>query len=180
MKYIFGLLLAISILSCKKEASSPIASSTNFTVQGTNFTESGVLPKDYTCDGTSSSPALSWQNPPSGTISYAVVMHHIPPSPESTHVYLLLYNISSTVLSIAKNTSGVGLFGVNTVNGKTQYSPPCSQGPGAKSYVITVYALSAAPVFSVPQAQVTRDLLLTAISKTTLGSAVLNVTYTRP
>jgi hypothetical protein len=81
---------------------------------------------------------------------------------------------------IAKNVSGVGLFGINTVNGKTQYSPPCSQGPGAKLYVLTVYALSAEPVLSVAQTAVTMDVLLNAISATTLGTGVINVSYTRP
>ena len=93
---------------------------------------------------------------------------------------MLVYNIPNTVSDLAEKTVNVGLFGVNTVNGKTEYTSPCSQGPGAKLYVMTVYALSAEPVLGVAQSKVTRDILLAAISKTTLGTAVMNVNYTRP
>ena len=106
-------------------------------------------------------------------------MHHIPPTGDN-HVYMLLYNIPNSVSGLSEKNASLGLFGINTVNGKTEYSPPCSQGPGAKQYVITVYALSAEPVLGVAQSKVTRDILLAAINKTTLGTAVMNVNYTRP
>jgi phosphatidylethanolamine-binding protein (PEBP) family uncharacterized protein len=105
-------------------------------------------------------------------------MHHIP-GPGDKHVYMVLYNIPSSVTSISESVSGVGLFGVNTVNSKTSYSPPCSQGPGDKAYIFTIYALSSAPVFTVPQSQVTMDILLSAISSKTLGTSTINVTYSR-
>ena len=91
-----------------------------------------------------------------------------------------LYNFPTSVSGLNEKSANVGLFGLNTVNEKTEYSPPCSQGPGAKSYVITVFALSEEPFLGVVQTKVTRDILLTAISKITLGTAVLNVSYTRP
>ena len=105
-------------------------------------------------------------------------MHHIP-APGEKHVYIVLYNIPASVTSIPEAVSGIGLFGINTVNGKTSYTPPCSQGPGDKLYTLTVYALSSAPLFTVPQAQVTMDLLLSAISAKTLDTSVINVTYAR-
>jgi phosphatidylethanolamine-binding protein (PEBP) family uncharacterized protein len=46
-------------------------------------------------------------------------------------------------------------------------------------YTYTVYALSALPQMSVPAAQVTREILLQAIQGITLGSAELQVTYSR-
>ncbi len=156
-----------------------------FTLLSSAFVEGAELPKEYTCDGTSASPPLNWTNLPAGTKSIAVTMHHIVgptagmPGLFDTHVYMVIYNIPPATTSLPKNVSGVGLFGINTVNGKTLYTPPCSQGPGTKAYILTVYALSAEPVFSVPQTSVTREILLSAISKTTLGSAVLNVNYTR-
>ncbi|CAN5253018.1 hypothetical protein BH10PSE19_BH10PSE19_17100 [soil metagenome] len=177
MKNILWVFLLVVIVSCKKDTVTP--SATNFILQSSDFANNGALPKDYTCDGLSASPPLNWINPPTGTVSFAVVMYHVPPSPEANHVYMLVYNIPSTVASLATNTTGVGLFGINTVNGKTEYKPPCSQGLGSKTYIMTVYALSAAPVFSVAQTQVTRDLLLAAISNTTFGTSTLTVTYMR-
>jgi phosphatidylethanolamine-binding protein (PEBP) family uncharacterized protein len=161
---------------CKKSVSS---ANSVFTVASTAFTNNNTLPKKYTCDGLSISPPINWFNPPSNTASYAITMHTIPPTGDK-HVYMVIYNIPATVMGITENTSGIGLWGINTVNGKTSYAPPCSQGPGAKLYTFTVYALSSAPVINVPQAQVTMDVLLSAISDRTLATAIINVYYTRP
>ncbi len=120
------IVLAVSLLlSCKKDTVTPTTSTTTFTLQSSAFTDNGTLPKEYTCDGTSASPPLNWVNAPSGTKSFAITMHHIP-GPGERHEYLILYNIPATTASIVKSVTGVGLFGINTVNGKTQYSPPCS------------------------------------------------------
>ena len=53
------------------------------------------------------------------------------------HEDFLLYNISSVSSAIADNSKTVGIFGINTVDGKATYTPPCSQGPGAKVYILT-------------------------------------------
>ena len=169
--------------SCKKdttatEAATTPATTAAFTASSTAFTNNGTFPKLYTCDSTGISPKLSWANAPVGTASYAITMHHIPPSPPN-HVYMLLYNIPVTTTAIADAVSGIGIFGKNTVNDLQSYTPPCSQGPGAKHYSITVYALSAAPVFIVPASQVTMDIFLAAISTKTLATSIINITYTR-
>ena len=173
-------LLLISFLySCKTETVDAIIATSTLIAESSAFTNNGTLPAKYTCDGTSISPPIAWKTAPIGTKSFAVIMHHIPPTGDA-HVYMLVYNIPSSVSSLTEKSANVGLFGVNTVNGKTEYSPPCSQGPGAKLYVMTVYALSAEPVLGVVQSKVTRDILLAAITKTTLGTAVMNVNYSRP
>jgi len=179
-KIIFIILIS-GLFSCKKENVETIVPTTVSTLTATSsaFTNNGTLPAKYTCDGASISPPIAWENAPAGTKSYAVIMHHIPPTGDK-HVYMLVYNIPSSVSNLSEKSANVGLFGVNTVNGKTEYTPPCSQGPGAKLYVLTVYALSAEPVLDVPQSKVTMDILLAAISKTTLGTAMMNVNYTRP
>jgi phosphatidylethanolamine-binding protein (PEBP) family uncharacterized protein len=170
--------LSFSLFNCTKETVATATSST-FTAESSVFTNNGTLPAKYTCDGLSISPPISWKDVPIGTKSFAITMHHIPPTGDK-HVYMLLYNIPISTSNIAEKIANIGLFGVNTVNGKTEYTPPCSQGPGAKLYVLTVYALSAEPVFSGAQSKVTMDILLSAISDKTLGTAVMNVNYTRP
>jgi phosphatidylethanolamine-binding protein (PEBP) family uncharacterized protein len=177
---IIPLLLISFLFSCKTETIEALVPTTStLTAESSAFTNNGTLPAKYTCDGASISPPIAWKDAPTGTKSFAVIMHHVPPTGDN-HVYMLVYNIPSSVNNLVEKNASVGLFGVNTVNGKTEYSPPCSQGPGAKLYVITVYALSAEPVLGVAQSKVTRDILLAAISKTTLGTAVMNVNYTRP
>ncbi len=151
----------------------------NFEAYSSNFVSNGDFPQKYTCDGASISPEIAWRNPPAGTKGFAITMHHIPPTGEK-HVYMCVFNIASNVMIFPENTTNLGSWGINTVNGKNAYTPPCSQGPGAKIYVMTVYALSDQPSISLAPNKITMDVLLDAISTKTLAKSVLSVTYTRP
>jgi phosphatidylethanolamine-binding protein (PEBP) family uncharacterized protein len=104
-------------------------------------------------------------------------MHHL--APDGTKWYWILYDIPANVMQLPKNVQGIGKLGNNSINGKTVYAPPHSKGPGAKTYTLTVYALSAAPALAVPPAQVSRDVLLAAMKDRILASAELHVVYTR-
>ena len=180
-------LAIITLGGCSKGASSGtstidsvvIAKQLVFT--GNGFVNNGAYPKIFTCDSSGFSPGLQWSNAPAGTTSYAITMHHYPPGypTESKHVYLVLYNIPSSVTSLINNSKSIGSFGVNTVDSKNAYTPPCSQGPGAKTYILTLYALSAAPTISVAAPQITMDVMLAAIRGKILDSTIMNVTYTR-
>jgi Raf kinase inhibitor-like YbhB/YbcL family protein len=178
---IFILLLLVSQVSaCEVVTLTPTATITStFTLISPEVSEGGVLPTEYTCDGAASTLALSWSGAPVGTKSYAVIMHH-EASPTDIHWYWVVYDIPVDVTSLPKNMQEIGTLGTNSVNNKTEYSPPCSKGPGPKIYTYTVYALSAEPQLTLSSSQVTRQVLLDAIKDITLASAVLNVTYTRP
>lgn len=178
-KNLFYLLALLSSLTaCKTEKTVEIVVPKTLVAYSSAFVDNGLYPKLYTCDGSSLSPPISWKTPPAGTQSYAITMHHIPTTGDK-HVYLLLYNIPASLLEIPQAVSGIGVFGQNTVNNQAAYTPPCSQGPGSKTYIITVYALSKTPVFTVPASAVTMDVLLSAISTTTLNTSTLTVNYTR-
>lgn len=58
--------------------------------------------------------------------------------------------------------------------------PPHSKGPGAKTDVLTVYALSAPVALATEPAQVNRATLLAAMKDFILETAELKVTHTRP
>jgi len=92
----------------------------------------------------------------------------------------VLYDLPGSTDRLPKNVSGVGTLGNNSVNGRTAYAPPHSKGPGAKTYIYTLYALSAPVKLDVPPAQVSRDVLLTAMEGNILATAELKVVYTRP
>jgi len=149
-----------------------------FTLTSSVVSEGGALPALYTCDGDSSTVPLAWSNPPDGTTSYALVMHHVDPE-GVIKWYWVLYDIPAATTSLPENVTGVGTLGNNSVNPVVGYAPPCSVGPGAKTYTYTLYALSAPPVITVPPADVSREVLLAAIADRTLGSAQLNVVYSR-
>lgn len=141
-----------------------------------------ALPVKYTCDGESASPPLVWSNPPAGTKSYALTMHHIPPGDEAEHVYMVLYNIPATVMSLPENVKDVGTWGAHTMRGLAAgYTPPCSGGGGAKIYTITLYALSV-PEVKVEAAKgglATMQQVREAIRSKVLDSTYLDVTYLR-
>jgi uncharacterized protein (TIGR03437 family) len=150
-----------------------------FALTSTAGVNNGLLPADYTCDGTGSTLPLSWSNAPLGTKEFAVLMTTLP-GDGTTKWNWVLYHIPATVTSLTKDSFLVGTLGVGSDGPGTIYNPPCSQGPGAKLYTYTLYALSAAPTFSVPATQVNGQLVTDAISSLTLATATLNLSYSRP
>lgn len=156
-----------------------VPSTSAFTLVSLDLLEGNRLPAEYTCDGSSSTLALIWSGAPAETKSFVVIMHHVAPD-NVIHWYWVLYNIPADVTSLPKNVRGVGLLGNNFNTGKAGYAPPCSQGPGDKTYTYTVYALSAEPQISLPAEQISREVMLAAIQNITLASAKLNVVYARP
>lgn len=90
----------------------------------------------------------------------------------------MLYHIPASVTSLAEETT-IGTAGVSTDGPELKYYPPCSSGPGEKTYTFTLYALSGTPKFSVPESQVTGVILNNAISPLIISSSQVNVTYTR-
>ena len=131
---------------------------------------------DYTCDGTGSSPQLTWSNPPAGTTEFAVLMTTLP-GDGTTKWNWVMAGIPAATRSLAKDSFGLGTPGVGSDGPFVGYQPPCSQGPGAKVYTFTVYALSGSPTLAATP--VTGAALTSAMSNLTLGTAVLNLSFTR-
>jgi len=152
-----------------------------FTFTSTDFVDGGTLPVEYTCDGASGllspSPPLEWTGAPQGTVEFAIMMTTL--ALDGTKWNWVLFHIPGNVTSLAENTLGVGTAGVSSDGPELRYYPPCSTGPGAKTYTFTIYALSGTPTFSVPASQVNGDILTTAISSLTIASRQVNVSYTR-
>lgn len=174
LSFLFAVIL---LTGCEKKDSST-DTDYDFVLSSPEILADSLLPKDYTCDGVSASLPLEWSGEPEGTVSFAVIMHHVA-SPTDIHWYWVLYDLPSTVHSLPRNVTGIGTLGSNSVNGKNEYAPPCSQGPGLKTYTITVYALSSNPGIISSDTKVTRDVLLSAIKDITLASSYIRVSYAR-
>ncbi|MEO9653521.1 YHYH protein [Marinomonas sp.] len=166
---------AIVLSACGSLDRLPFVSTTGFVLSSTEMNNGGRLPTFYTCDGDSVHPPLSWQGAPSETQFYALIMHH--DAPDGVHWYWTLYNIPASNTEL-KSEEILGEIGTNSVNGLRQYAPPCSKGPGEKSYQFTLYAL-ASKVIVDPKRPVDRDTLLNAIKDITLDKATMVVTYDR-
>ena len=158
-------------------ASTPRAANA-FLFSSSGVGANGLLDAKFTCDGESLSPPFQWSDLPAGTKSLALTMHHIPRPGAEEHVYIVTWNIPATTKSLDAGQKNVGVWGVNTVNGRAQYAPPCSKGPGEKIYVVTLYALSGEPKLPAP-GKVTRSDLLASIKDITLGSSAIDLRYAR-
>lgn len=148
-----------------------------FSLTSPTIVDGGELPATYTCDGDSVSPPLAWSGEPSGTVGYAILMDH-QPGPGDWHWYWTEWDIDAAVHSVGEGSIIEGAFGTNSVNDRLAYAPPCSKGPGPKSYTITIFALSEQPVLPDPTA-VDRATLLDAVSDITLATDSIALTYTR-
>ena len=150
-----------------------------FTLRSSAVAEGGSLPVEYTGDGASATLPLEWSNPPAGTRGFAIVMHHFPGPGAEAKWYWVLYDLPAETRNVPKNVKDLGTLGTNSVNGRNQYAPPHSKGPGAKTYILTVYALSTAPPLNIAAGKVDREALLAAIKDCTLAKAELKTTYDR-
>jgi phosphatidylethanolamine-binding protein (PEBP) family uncharacterized protein len=134
-----------------------------------------TLPTEYNGDGSGATLPLEWTGAPAGTKSFAIVMDHLARGPEIKCCWTL-WDIPASVTSLPKNVQGIGKLGATWKRGLT-YVPPHSQGGGAKTYTLHIYALSTIPQFDQSPQQVTRDVLLKNIKDSILDSATLNVIY---
>jgi len=140
-----------------------------------------ALPVKYTCDGEQISPPLTWENPPAGTKSYAIIMIHIPPDDEAEHVYIVLYNIPANVDALPEDSRDIGVWGRHSMRGQeTGYTPPCSGGGGIRIYTATIYALTLPEItIDAPPGLATMAQLKAAIYGKVIDSTYLDVTYQR-
>ena len=165
------------LFAFKVQAADGVTQST-LILRSPEVVDGGMLPKEFTGDGASATLPLEWSGAPKGTKSFALIMHHIDREGK-TKWYWILYNIPSATTGLPKNVKHVGIMGNNSINGRIEYAPPHSKGPGAKTYTYTLYALSAPVKLNVKPAAVNRELLLAAMQDRILATAELKVVYSR-
>jgi phosphatidylethanolamine-binding protein (PEBP) family uncharacterized protein len=130
------------------------------------------LPVEFTGDGDGISPPLEWSGAPAATKSYALIMDHVTPDGDKKW-YWTIYDIPANAASLPKDSQRIGKLGTG-FKGEIGYEPPHSKGPGAKTYVITLYALSEPlKVAGSPG----REELLAAMKDKVLASSSLRVVH---
>jgi Raf kinase inhibitor-like YbhB/YbcL family protein len=149
-------------------------SNVGFVVSSTAIGRDGRISSEFTCDGESASPPIAWKGAPTGTKSVAISLWHTAPDQEKS--YWLVYNIPATVDHLDKNDKTTGIVGLNDKR-KAGYDPMCSKGPGAKTYHITVYALSTE--VKLAKGSDSRAAFLKAIQDVTLAETTLDFVYER-
>lgn len=113
-------------------------------VESAAFTEGGLIPSKYTCDGNDVSPPLRWSGPPDGTRSLALISDD-PDAPMGTWVHWVMYNIPPHVRELREHVPPSEKLSDGTVQGRTDfgrigYGGPCPPS-GTHRYYFRVYAL---------------------------------------
>ncbi len=151
-----------------------------FTLSSPDFTDNALLDKQFagatpgnvSCTGENVSPALSWNNAPAGTKSFALMVFD-PEGAKGLGVsHLVAYNIPASSKQFARGdlTSGEGFTGGKNSPGTARYHGPCPPaGSGAHHYVFTLIASDLA-ADALP-AGLTRDQLLNALKGHALAGA---------
>jgi len=155
-------------------------SAQNITLSSSAFQAGGLIPRQYTCDGSDVSPPLTWQNAPAQTRALALIADDSD-APGGTWVHWLIYDLPAAANQLAQGvaksdtlTSGARQ-GVNDF-GRIGYGGPCPPPGPAHRYHFRLYALDA-PTALQPRAS--KAQLLEAIRGHVLGQAELTGRYQR-
>lgn len=143
------------------------------------FGEGEMIPAVYTCDGENISPPLTWDDVPENVKSFTLIGDD-PDAPMGTWVHWVVYNIPSSVKTLAENVPKVDSLPDGTRQGvsdfrKPGYGGPCPPG-GMHRYYFRLYALDAQVQVD---AKMTKKKLLEAMEGHVLAEAVLMGKYKR-
>ncbi len=105
------------------------------------FPHSGMIPKQYTCDGADASPPLSIGGIPEKTKTLALIVDD-PDAPAGTWVHWVVWNIGPVTKEIPENTVPPGAIQGTNDFGKRKYGGPCPPS-GTHRYFFKLYALNA-------------------------------------
>jgi len=114
-------------------------------LKATAFAPDGLIPKQFTCSGVDASPALSWSDPPPGTVSFALIMDD-PDAPRGTFVHWVIYNLPASLRQLPQGVpdgetlASGGTQGENDFP-KTGYGGPCPPPGKPHRYFFRLYAL---------------------------------------
>ena len=151
-----------------------------FELTSPQFNPGGLIPKEHTCDGRNTSPALRWSHPPDNTKSLVLIVDD-PDAPRGTFVHWVAFNIppefNGRVLpaGVAFDADQGVVEGANDF-GDTGFGGPCPPRGSEHRYIFRLYALDAdlAPSEGASKKQVTQ-----AMQGHVLGEANLVGIYRR-
>jgi hypothetical protein len=109
-----------------------------FIIRSPAFSQGGVIPSKYTCDGDDVTPPLSIENIPPSTVSLTLIVDD-PDAPAGTWDHWVVFNMHPNITKIGEGSEPEGVGGQNSWN-KTGYGGPCPPD-GEHRYFFKVFAL---------------------------------------
>jgi Raf kinase inhibitor-like YbhB/YbcL family protein len=113
-------------------------------IKSTAFTDGGMIPIQYTCDGKDVSPPLALTSIPTGTKSLAIICDD-PDAPMGTWVHWVLFNLPPETRELTEGIPSKKILANGAKHGmndfhKYGYGGPCPPG-GTHRYYFKIYAL---------------------------------------
>jgi Raf kinase inhibitor-like YbhB/YbcL family protein len=144
-------------------------------LQSVMFADGGLLPRDYTCDGSGKYPPLSISGVPADTKSLALTVTDSD-APKGDYVHWVLWNIDPTTVEIPEGTRTPTSVksGLNS-GGTIGWVPPCPP-QGMHHYEFHLYALDTELTFT---GNPTKADLLSKMHDHILEEAVVTGLYAR-
>ena len=153
---------ATTLLATAALAAKETSAMATFSLTSSDFTEGGTLANaqvfnEFGCKGGNVSPALAWSGAPSGTKSFALLVHDPDAPTGSGWWHWVVYDIApgTTSLPAGAGDSKKGLLPAGAVQGRTDYGSvgyggPCPPPGKPHHYNFTLYALKV-PKLEVPE-----------------------------
>jgi Raf kinase inhibitor-like YbhB/YbcL family protein len=140
------MLLSILLSSCSSTQTPTTEADMSLDLKSDAFMNGQSIPAKYSCIGKNISPALTWNAPPAGTQSFALIVDD-PDAPAGTWVHWVLYNIPSDSRSLqedlpvtGKNVDPTAIYFGKNSSGNVRYDGPCPPS-GTHRYYFKLYAL---------------------------------------
>ncbi len=137
------------------------------------FKENEIIPNQFTCEGANQSPPLAWDNVPTNTKTFALVMDD-PDAPGGTFVHWVLFNVPVKINALEQNVPHSEVLengvqqGVNDFS-NVGYGGPCPPS-GVHRYFFKLYALDDS--LNLPEASKKKDVF-EAMKGHVLAEAIL-------
>ena len=137
-----SLALALNLLWVAGAPGRPVAT---FQLNSPAFSSGSMIPAKYTCDGAEVSPALSWNDPPASTKTFALIVDD-PDAPGGIWVHWVIYDIPANVRGLPEGVPK----SIELQNGARQgwndfrkigYGGPCPPRGSNHRYSFRLYAL---------------------------------------
>ncbi|WP_017717909.1 YbhB/YbcL family Raf kinase inhibitor-like protein [Kamptonema formosum] len=178
---LFGL-VGLSLAACSTAGTgspSQPQTATTMKLHSTAFDPNNLIPAKHTCDGQDISPPLSWDDPPAGAKSLALICDD-PDASRGSFIHWLVYDLPALAHQLPEGVPKQPKLATGGVQGKNDFGSIGYGGPcpptGTHRYVFKLYALDKQLGL---QPGATKAQVLKAIEGHNLGTAELIGRYAR-
>ena len=139
-------IIAVGAVSCTvSKPELPDEGKMTLSLSSPVFQEGQDIPIKYTCEGQDISPPLTWDEPPSGTQCFVLIVDD-PDAPRGVFTHWLLFNLPADSRELPEavpthNELASGALQGKNDFGKIGYGGPCPPAGPAHHYRFTFYAL---------------------------------------